>query len=104
MTNDFLSAFHPSSFFLVVLAFHPDLPIFKHFFLPNGNGAFQFANQPLACFERCFTMWRTDRDHHACFTNLQSPSPVNDADVSDLKLTMRVGPESLHFSKRPWFI
>src|SRR5690349_25132283 len=73
--------------FLVYLALlcaflwqNPFFAVGVDFFLPDRNGAFEFANGPFAGLERRLPVWGADADHDARFADLEFAGAVADAD------------------------
>src|SRR6266568_5954704 len=80
-------------------AFDPNLAIFKNFFLPNRNGAFQFANGPLAGFKGSTSVRSADGDNDAGLADLQAAGAMNDADVGDVESLVSLCSQSFHLTQ-----
>src|SRR2546429_41644 len=80
-------------------ALNPNLPILKHFFLPNRNGAFQFANCPLAGFKGSTSVRSADGDNDAGLADFQTAGAMNDADVGDVESLVSLPAQSFHLAQ-----
>src|SRR2546430_2140774 len=80
-------------------AFNPNLAVGENFFLPNRNGAFQFANGPLAGFKGSTSVRSADGDNDAGFADLQAAGAMNDADVGDVESLVSLCSQSFHLTQ-----
>ena len=74
----------------------PRFAVFVDFFFPDRNGAFEFADGPLAGFEGCFAVWGAHGDYDACFADLEAAGAMDDTDVRDVETFMCFDAQTLH--------
>src|SRR5436853_4177574 len=80
-------------------AFDPNLAVCENCFLPNRNGALQFANCPLAGFKISTSVWGADGDNDAGVADFQAAGAMNDADVGDVESLVSLFTQSFHLAQ-----
>ncbi len=86
------------------ITFHPNLTVFKNFFLPNRHGAFEFADGPLAGFEGRAAVRRADGYDDARLADFQTTGAMHDADVRDVELFVNVRAQFFHLAQSHRFV
>src|SRR5215218_9874588 len=82
------------------LAFDPDLAVLEELFLPDGDGAFEFSDGPLAGFEGGAAVRGADTDDDGGLADLGAPRAVDDADVRDVETPVRLFAEPAQLGER----
>src|SRR5438094_10560779 len=86
------------------LAFNPHFAVLENFFLPNRNGAFQFADGPFAGFKGSTSVRSADGDNDAGFADLQAAGAMDDADMCDVESLVSLFAESFHLAQSHRFV